>query len=98
MWRRSLDLISQALPLGTGLAHMAALVSEHMRVDRCAVLLYDRTTDELTLQVDRSDRSAPEARLRLGVGLTGLAASGQRPAHDPGAAHGERPPLGRSRP
>lgn len=78
MWRRSLDLISQALPLGTGLAHMAALVSEHMRVDRCAVLLYDRTTDELTLQVDRSDRSAPEARLRLGVGLTGLAASGQR--------------------
>jgi sigma-54 dependent transcriptional regulator, acetoin dehydrogenase operon transcriptional activator AcoR len=81
MWRRSLDLISQPLPLGTGVARMARLISEYMSVDRCDVLLFDRATDELVLQVDGAEGCAstsPEVRLALGVGLTGLAASRQR--------------------
>jgi PAS domain S-box-containing protein len=78
MWCPSLDLISQALPLGTGLARLALLVGEHLRADRCDVLLYDRGTDELVLQVDAEIESGPDVRLRLGDGLTGLAASRQR--------------------
>lgn len=81
MWRRSLDLIFQPLPLGTGLVRMAAAVAEHMRVDRCDVLLYDQATDELVLQVEVADDDAaraPEIRLPLGVGLTGMAANGRR--------------------
>jgi PAS domain S-box-containing protein len=85
MWRRSLDLISQALPLGTGLARMARLLGEHLSVDRCDVLLYDRSTDELVLQVDdEAGVDAPDpVRLRLGVGLTGLAAAGRRTIQAP---------------
>ncbi|MDA2979528.1 MAG: sigma 54-interacting transcriptional regulator [Actinomycetota bacterium] len=81
MWRRSLDLISQPLPLGAGLARMAAIVAEYMSVDRCYVLLLDRATDELVLQMDgqsTTTEAGAEIRLRVGVGLTGLAASRQR--------------------
>jgi len=81
MWRRSLDLISQNLPLGSGLERMAALLAEHMSVDRCSVLLCDPATDELVLQIDREAKGAeiaPQVRLPLGMGLTGLAARRQR--------------------
>lgn len=76
MWRRSLDLISQPLALGTGLARLASIIGEHMSVDRCDVLLYERSTDELVLQVEAETSS--QVRLRLGHGLTGLAAARKR--------------------
>jgi|MDTC01.1.fsa_nt_gb PAS domain S-box-containing protein len=57
---------------------MADLVREHMGVDRCDILLYDRATEELVQQVDRSTDHPAEIRLPRGVGLTGLAASDQR--------------------
>ena len=60
---------------------MAAIVAEYMSVDRCYVLLLDRATDELVLQMDgqsTTTEAGAEIRLRVGVGLTGLAASRQR--------------------
>ena len=72
LWRDALALIAQTPDsLPTGVARLADLVRQHLGVDRCDILLLDPRLDELVLQEPQLDHPV---RLRLGVGITGLAA------------------------
>ena len=81
LWRDALALIAEMPdPLHVGVAHLAELVRAHMAVDRCDILLLDPRRDELVLQ--QTDGPAAD-RLKVGDGITGLAALQRRTLHVP---------------
>ena len=78
----------QALSVSpTNLADTTAALSEIVRrnfaVDRCAIYLLDKTSDELILESFESREDASECRLPLGWGITGLCALQGRPIQVP---------------
>ena len=76
LWRQTLELIAQALPLRAGLTRFAELITRHLIADNCDIFLLDRGSDELIRQ--REVAQQDNVRLRLGDGLTGIAASERR--------------------
>ena len=89
LWRDTLKLIFTPRTLLQGLQDVAEIITRHFKVDSCAIYLLDRRTDELVLQGMAGQKPLTESRLRIGQGITGMAAFQARPIrvshmqHDP---------------
>ncbi len=75
LWRETLPLIYKSQTLQQGLVEAAGILVRHFAVDFCAIYLLDRRTDELVLQAKGGEQGyLPMSRLRVGQGITGMAA------------------------
>jgi sigma-54 dependent transcriptional regulator, acetoin dehydrogenase operon transcriptional activator AcoR len=89
LWRDALALIAQTPDsLHAGVARLADLVREHLGVDRCDIFLLDPRLDELILQ-QLQDTDRP-VRMKIGAGITGLAALQRQTLHVPQMAKDPR--------
>lgn len=79
LWREAIDLIVEPPSIAEGLAALAEVLRRRFAVASCAVHLQDQGTEELVLQAVAGDHQGIEERLRLGQGVTGLAACHARP-------------------
>ena len=71
-WGPALGLIAQPQPESLGA--MAQLIADHFAVDFCAIYLLERRTDELVLEASAGQSGLIGERLRVGQGISGLAA------------------------
>lgn len=79
LWREGSDLLIHPPPLKEGLRTVAQLIVRHFKVDTCAIYLLDERTDELVLRGLAGDGERVDGWLRVGQGITGLAAYQRRP-------------------
>lgn len=93
LWREIVDLILAPQPLSEGIELVLRSITRHLGVDSCAFHLLDQRTEDLVLLCATGPLENVRPRLRVGEGITGLAAYQRRPIH---VAHVQQDP--RSRP
>ncbi len=74
LWRQTLELIAAPRALEESLAALAGFYAKSFSADYCAIYLLERRTDELVLRAGYGRGGVDEGCLRLGQGITGLAA------------------------
>lgn len=72
LWRDTLELI--ASPRADSLSTLAHLFADSFAVDHCSIYVLEGRTDELVLRASSNEEQVCGARLRMGQGITGLAA------------------------
>lgn len=72
LWRDTLELI--ASPRADSLSALARLFADTFAVDHCSIYVLEARTDELVLRGSSSGEHVRGGRLRVGQGITGLAA------------------------
>jgi len=82
LWRHTLELI--ASPRADSLSKLAQLFAESFAVDHCSIYVLEGRTDELVLQAAHGGKGGlGSGRLRMGQGITGLAAFHKKTLHVP---------------
>lgn len=78
---RIISAANSTLDLDSSLETVVETVAEVMGVEACSVYLFDKTSDDLTLRATHGLNSAAvgQVRIRVGEGVTGLAARTGRP-------------------
>ena len=71
-WKSALELIAQ--PRSESLAEMAQLIADYFAADYCAVYVLERRAEHLVFEACAGAPGPLGARLRVGQGITGLAA------------------------
>lgn len=78
LWRDAIDLVLSPPKQRDGLAAIAGCVLQYMGADTCAVYLLDHRTEELVLSGSAGEEVELDSCVRLGQGITGLAAFQRR--------------------
>ena len=74
LWHAAISLIADPQSLQQVLQDMARSIAGHFDVESCAIYLLDRRTDESVVQGEKGADLDKESRLRIGQGITGMAA------------------------
>ena len=88
-WAEALELIAKPQALSASLGAMARLISDYLNTDFCAIYLLDSRIDELVLEASVGQGGLTGGRLRVGKGISGLAAFHNKPVQ---VVHMQRDP------
>jgi transcriptional regulator with PAS, ATPase and Fis domain/putative methionine-R-sulfoxide reductase with GAF domain len=91
LWEVAFELLQESGSLPEVLARLAEAAVKQVGADFCAVYLLDRRSDELMLSAKGGDMAhMPIDRMRIGQGITGMAAFHARPLRVPRMQHDPR--------